>query len=1139
MVAMSVGVLTAVAEDSREAFDQFERDVRPILVDTCQKCHGPEKQESDLRLDSREAALKGGISGPAIVPGDPAKSLLVAAIRHEGDTKMPPKSKLTEAQIAAVTHWVKRGAPWPRETALTASISDKARTHWAFQPIRNPPVPVAPGNRSANPIDAFIRAKLAQQGLSPSPPADARTLIRRLHFDLTGLPPSSDEVDSLVSPSPPLPLSRSDREGVRGREGEGEKAYDDLVEKLLASPQYGEHWARHWLDVARYSDTKGYVYGREQRFWVHAWVYRDWVVRALNDDMPYDRFLLLQIAADQAAPGDKEALAAMGFLTLGRRFLGVARDIIDDRIDVVTRGTMGLTVGCARCHDHKYDPIPTRDYYSLYGVFQSCIEHIEPIAELPADDEASAAYRTELAKRQKALADGLAARRLETAQRNRARVGDYLAAQLELHNYPEEGFDQILEKTDLLPNFVRRWQAYLERAEKRREAIFAAWHAFADLPTGEFAAKAGEVSTRLTAAAAGEVHPLVLEKFRQPPATMKEVAARYGELFAQVERQWQELLKTAAERNEPAPTALPDAATEELRQVLYSAHGPCEVPDEPIVNIEYELDSDSNNALWKLQNELDNWILKSPPGVRHAIVLRDRDVPTTPRVFKRGNPAQKGEEVPRQFVSVVAGPNRQPFARGSGRLELAQAIIDPDNPLTARVIVNRVWLHHFGAGLVRTPSDFGTRAEPPSHPELLDWLAHWFTHDAGLSLKKLHRLIVTSETYRQSSQVQGSKFKVQSSEFAPTLNIELGTLNPASLDPENRFLSRMNPRRLSFEEMRDSLLAASGRLDRTVGGRAGDLFSTDFTRRSLYGTIDRQFLPSALRMFDFANPDLHIPLRSDTTVPQQALFFMNHPLMVGFAQDVAKTTASAADGAADDAARVRAMYRAVYQRPPTDEELQSAVALVQLARADKAPAPSVAVLAWQYGYGTFDEKSQRVTSFEKLPHFTGAAWQGGPNFPDAKLGWVQITALGGHPGNDLAHAAIRRWIAPRDMQVRVQSTLVHEPKEGQGVRGFLVSSRAGLLKQAAVHNGQADLNADDLDVKAGDTLDFVADIGKELSHNQFLWKAVITPVGQSDRAAESNFDAYRDFGSQPVRQLDAWEQLAQVLLSANEFVFVD
>ncbi|MCI0357118.1 MAG: DUF1553 domain-containing protein, partial [Planctomycetaceae bacterium] len=693
---------------------------------------------------------------------------------------------------------------------------------------------------------------------------------------------------------------------------------------------------------------------------------------------------------------------------------------------------------------------------------------------------------------------------------------------------------------------------YLAEAEKRREPVFVAWHAYADIPLREFAAKSAEVTKALAERPAGEVHPLVAKKFAAAPASMAEVAARYGEVFAEVERQWQELVKAADDAKQPAPAALPDAAAETLRQVLYSPQGPCEVPDEPIVNIEYFVDSESNSALWKLQNELDSWILQSPPAVRHAVVLQDRGVPTTPRVFKRGNPANKGDEVPRQFVEVVAGRDRQPFTTGSGRLELARAIVDPANPLTARVIVNRVWMHHFGAGLVRTPSDFGTRAEPPSHPELLDWLTSRFIEE-GWSLKQLHRRLMLSETYQQSSSAEFGVRNAESRQEPPASTPHSALRTPHSIDPENRYLWRMNERRLSFEEMRDSLLAAAGRLDRSVGGRAGDLFAPTFARRTLYGSIDRQFLPSTLRMFDFANPDLHIPLRSETTVPQQALFFLNHPLMVGYAQALAGRTSASATGRVPLLAcpavptgqeRVQQLYRFAYQRPATPEQVQAALEFVKAAEQDEPPPISPTVAAWQYGFGTFDEKSQRVTGFEKLPHFTGSAWQGGPALPDGKLGWVQLTALGGHPGNDLAHAAIRRWTAPSDMQVRVQSTLVHEPKQGQGVRGFLVSSRAGLLKQVAVHNGQEDLNADVLDVKAGDTLDFVADIGKELSHNQFLWKAVITPLGPSDKAAEAKaaqptFDAYRDFGSQPVKQLDPWEQLAQVLLSANEFLFVD
>jgi uncharacterized protein DUF1553/uncharacterized protein DUF1549/cytochrome c len=1084
------------AQEPRAGADYFEREVRPILADACFKCHGAAKQESDLRLDSRERMLQGGVLGPAVVPGESEKSLLIAAIRHEGDLKMPPQARLTEAQIAAVMHWVRMGAPWPVETAAPTNVEDAARMHWAFQPVRDPPVPQVEGNNSPNPIDAFIRANLAEAGLTGSPPADRRTLARRVSFGLTGLPLATENVDAFECDSDP-------------------QAYERLVERLLAQPQYGEHWGRHWLDVARYSDTKGYVYAREQRVWVHAWTYRDWVVQALNDDMPYDRFLLLQIAADQAAPDDGKSLAAMGFLTLGRRFLGVSREIIDDRIDVLARGTMGLTVACARCHDHKYDPIPTRDYYSLYGIFQSCSEHLVAIRENASRDEKNQRYMAELTRRREKLAETMVARRLETADRNRARAGDYLAAQLELHKYPPEGFDQVLAKTDLLPTFVHGWRDYLEIAQERADPVFVPWHAYATLSPREFAAKSRAITQRLVAQPPGQVNSLLTQHFSNPPASMAEVARRYGDALAKVNQQWQCELQAAAREQRPPPIALSNDAAEALRQVLYSAGGPCEVPDEPIVNIEYFFDSATCNELWNLQNQVENWILQSPQAPRYALVLQDRDRPTTPHVFRRGNPANLGDRVPRQFVSVLAGPGRQPFSSGSGRLELAQAIIDPKNPLTARVLVNRVWAHHFGAGLVRTLSDFGRRADPPSHPELLDWLTRRFIED-GWSLKQLHRRILLSETYRRSSR---------------------GPVNQAArdkanqLDPENRMLWRMNEHRLSFEEMRDSLLTAAGQLDRTVGGRAGDLLSPQFTRRTLYGRVDRQFLPTALRVFDFANPDLHIPVRSETTVPQQALFFLNHPLLIGYARALAARTA----GAASDEQRIEQMYRLTFQRSARQNEARSALEFVQHVSGDNASEDrSPNALTWQYGYGAFDQPSQRITGFEKLPHFTGSAWQGGASYPDNKLGWLQLTAAGGHPGNDLAHAVIRRWTAPRDMQVTVKSTLIHEPKEGEGVRGFVVNGRSGLLGRATVHHGQAALNVSTISVQAGDTLDFVADIGNQLSYNQFLWKAVISSAEPS-----MVFDSERDFAGPSVQHLGPWEQLAQVLLASNEFLFVD
>jgi hypothetical protein len=841
--------------------------------------------------------LQGGASGPAVIPGQPERSLFIAAIKHMGDLKMPPEAKLTEAQIAAVSQWVRMGAPWPSETAGSAHSLRATQAHWAFQPVRDPPTPEIPGNGSPSPIDAFIQARQVEAGLQGSPPADRRTLARRVYYSLTGLPQFAADINGFEQDQDPL-------------------AYERLVDRLLAQPQYGEHWGRHWLDVARYSDTKGYVYAREQRFWVHAWAYRDWVVQALNDDMPYDRFLLLQIAADQAAPGEPDSLPAMGFLTLGRRFLGVSREIIDDRIDVVTRGTMGLTVACARCHDHKYDPIPTRDYYSLYGIFQSCSEHLVPAHE-PAVSEAShGKYTAELNTRRERLSQTMAARRLESASRNRGRVGDYLAAQLEIHKYPPEGFDQILAKSDLLPTFVHRWRDFLDEAKERADPVFVPWHAYAELSPSEFAAKAHRVTEQLAKWPPGEVNAIVSKQFLSPPASMGDVAKRYGEAIAQADKQWQSELAAAAEEQRPPPDRLADDALEALRQVLYDANGPCEVPDEPIVNTEYFFDSGTCNELWNLQNQVENWILQSPLAARYAVVLQDRDQPVAPRVFKRGNPANLGDKVQRQFVSVVAGSAQMPFSQGSGRLQLAQAIIDPHNPLTARVIVNRVWAHHFGAGLVRTTSDFGTRADPPSHLELLDWLTSRFLED-GWSLKRLHRRILLSQTYRQSSQGPTSRAAREKA---------------ASLDPENRLLWRMNVHRLSFEELRDSLLAAAGQLDLTVGGRAGELLSAKFVRRTLYGRIDRQFLPSALRVFDFANPDLHVPWRSDTTVPQQALFFFNHPLVIGYVQALAARTAAEPG----DEQRVERMYRLALQRRPSNGELHRALELVHLAEQERS-----------------------------------------------------------------------------------------------------------------------------------------------------------------------------------------------------------
>jgi hypothetical protein len=649
------------AAASADGVEFFEKRIRPLLVANCLRCHG-DQREGGLQLHSRSSMLTGGDSGPAVAPSDPAASLLIRAVSYRDEPKMPPEGQLAEAAVADLTAWVAMGAPWPADASLSRPAGALARaTHWAFQPISRPAPPlVANESWTRNAIDRFVLETLEREHLTPSPAADRRTLLRRASHDVLGLPPAADEVDAFVN----------DRSS---------EAFDQVIERLLDSPHHGERMARRWLDVARYADTKGYVF-TEDRGYPNAYKYRDWVIRAFNEDLPYNEFLVRQIAADRLE-GERHSLAAMGFLTVGRRFLNNSHDIIDDRIDVLARGTMGLTVTCARCHDHKYDPIPTADYYSLYGVLASSVEPTEP----------------------------------------------------------------------------------------------------ADIMS-----------------------------------------------------------------------------------------------------------------------------------------LADAPQPHEPHVFVRGNPGNEGPGVPRQFLSIIAGEGRRPFVLGSGRLEMALAIVDDDNPLTARVIANRMWMYYFDAPLVQTPSDFGIRTAPPTHPELLDYLAGYLI-DHQWSLKALSRLILNSATYQQSS---------------------VGRAECQGVDGENRLLWRMNRKRLDFEGLRDSLLVASGQLDEAVGGPSVEITKAPWPRRrTLYAMIDRQNLPNLFRTFDFASPDTHSPQRYATTVPQQAIFLMNSP----FLRDQARALAASSDlgPAAETRQRIDRLYRKVLARAATDDEQRlGAQFLSDEAQHDAPPMPA-------------------------------------------------------------------------------------------------------------------------------------------------------------------------------------------------------
>ncbi|MEQ8788127.1 MAG: PSD1 and planctomycete cytochrome C domain-containing protein [Pirellulaceae bacterium] len=895
------------AAPTAEQSEFFEKQVRPILAAKCQACHGERKQESGLRLDSRAALLAGGDTGEAIAsPGEKGKGLLLDVVRRGGDIVMPPDEadRLSEAEVASLDRWIEMGLPWPKASQAEVPLTMRERIdrdrlrHWSLRPITRPTLPtVADPAWAETPVDRFVAARLEAAGLTPSPTADRRTLIRRLSFDLCGLPPTPLQVDAFLADAAPGAVER-------------------LVERLLASPRYGERWGRHWLDVARYADTRGYSFGRERRF-PYAYTYRDYVVAALNRDKPYDRFLVEQLAADRLGLADNDSnLAALGFLTVGRKYNN-QHDDIDDQIDVVGRGLMGLTLACARCHDHKYDGVPTEDYYSLYGVFASCeIPDVLPLIGDPQQTPGYGEFKARLDALRKDLSDFEHTMRDEIADEARRRTTEYLT-RVALKQ-PEELLQKLpfisLDKEDVKPRLLQQWRAFVDRRAKADDVVFGLWRELLAFGDKDFAVEAAAVIDSKSVDDA-KCNRLVLEAFRdEMPQSKSDVPRIYGKLLEASYAAWQE-----AGGGEAATASL-SAERRELLDVLLAPGAPTDIA---IADLPSYLVRADRNKHRELEKKIDSHEASSPGAPPRAMVLRDKERLYAPRVFLRGNHTRPGDAVPRQFVALLSEDQRQPFSQGSGRLELAQRIVDPRNPLTARVIVNRVWMHHFGQPLVATPSDFGVRSDPPVHIELLDWLA-WRLIDSGWSLKSLHREIVLSAAYRQAS---------------------LDREDCRRVDPENRLWWRMNRKRLEFEPLRDALLVVASRLDTSMGGKPEELFGASATRRrAVYGYIDRQDLPGELRTFDFANPDQSSDGRPQTTVPQQALYLMNSPLVVEQAKSLIARSEVQQAAAAD--AKIAALYAITLSRPPSEAELQVGRDFVASAAAP-AEQGAVKLTPWQ------------------------------------------------------------------------------------------------------------------------------------------------------------------------------------------------
>ena len=799
----------AAAQVSAEDAKFFETSVKPILAKHCFSCHSHAagKDNGGLMLDSRGSMLTGGDSGAALVPGDLKQSLLITAIRYEEDyPRMPPKGKLPDGDVAVLVDWVKRGAPWPgADNAKTAArprgkITDEDRRYWAFQQVREPEVPQTYDVAWAvNPIDRFVRQKLDAAKLAPSPPAERAVLIRRAYFDLIGLPPSPEEVDAFVADTSP-------------------DAFEKLIDRLLASPQYGERWARHWLDLVRYAESDGF---RIDDYRPEAWRYRDYVIRSFNDDKPYDRFVREQLAGDEIGPDDPEAQLGTSFLRLGiyeynnRDVRGQWTNMLNDVTDVTADVFLGLGMGCARCHDHKFDPILQKDYFRL----QAFLAPLQPHDDLPLATAAEQAA-------------------------HRAKLDDW---------------------------------------RKKTASILAELEEL-EAPVRDKVAKGA------------------IEKF---PEDIRDILSRPFDKRTAIEKQLGALA---------------------FRQVTY----------------EYDrLDRNFKDAkkqkLVELRKQLATHTAQKPEPLPSAPIVRDvgREAPPV-LIPKKGN-----EPIEPAFLEVL-GEKPPVIVPPAGlestgrRTALADWLVRPENPLTARVMVNRIWQYHFGRGLVATSSDFGKLGDPPTHPELLDWLAATFVKE-GWSIKRMHRLMMTSQAYQQAA--HGARGK--------------SVADPLVVDPENHLLWRMSTRRLDAEQVRDALLAATGRLDLTAGGPAAD-FSKP--RRSIYSRVMRNTRDPLLDVFDAPEGFQSAANRNVTTTPTQALLMINSSYMLEQAEDFAARV-SRENPSYDQVSRIEAAFRLAFGRVPTDDERRA----------------SVRFLADQAKRIHHEEEAPPEVKLEKIPFRDGSA----------------------------------------------------------------------------------------------------------------------------------------------------------------------
>jgi hypothetical protein len=860
-----------------------------------------------LRVDSRAGLIRGGETGPAIVPGAPEKSPLLKAVQHaEGFPRMPRgRAKLAAQDIDALEQWIRDGAVWPAsDTAAIApavahdrAITAEQRNYWAFRPLAAPEPPaVRRADWPSSDIDRFILARLEQDGLTPVAPAGKLTLLRRATLDLTGLPPTPEDVDAFLKDQSP-------------------GAFEKVIDRLLASPQYGETWGRQWLDVARYAEDDYRSLdpmGRGFNPYPNAHLYRDWVIRAFNDDLPYDQFVTAQLAADLLdEPARLRHLPALGFLGLGPWYYDngaveiMRADERHDRVDAVTRGMLGLTVGCARCHDHKYDPIPTRDYYSLAGVFLNTEYHEYPLAPKSIVD-AHKARQDALDQKRAMLGEYTATESMQLAGTLAFQAAKYMNAAWQVTGEPKKDKAEIIEKEKLDYELFDRWLVFLQR-KPTFYPYLKDWQAM--MARGGTAKEADTLAADFQQLIVGillEERELKKEndiiKAQALPSTKPRKPANKPNEF-----------KTNDDFCPGCGLELRSMTKE--RVALYrdvfvvnletDSFVPGQEPKPGLLRfrgwgLERRLGDDRRELIESLRKDIEASQKKLDNGYAFVHGVRDVEKPADLQVHLRGNPLRLGDSVPRGFLSVLSAGERVTFSKGSGRLELARAIAT--HPLAMRVIVNRIWKGHFGTGIVDTPSNFGINGQRPTHPALLDHLANVFVAK-GLSIKALHREIMLSAVYQLSGDMQAAAF---------------------AKDADNRLYWRASRKRLSAEQIRDAVLQVSGALNTRLGGASAPLTPLA-DRRTIYGRVSRYKMDEFLQLFDFPSPSQSAEQRFATSVPLQRLFFMNSDFIQQHAERVAERVAAEPD----DRARIEKVYRLLFGRAPTADESTAGRAFLQ------------------------------------------------------------------------------------------------------------------------------------------------------------------------------------------------------------------